>query len=364
MQSGTSTSSGAGPENQIYMPSDTNLFFLLKGDHPTLPGAEVKAIMEAEGVRYASKPGAPQVLRCQAEPESSRAVANRAYYTRLCAGELSVSRDNPEAALSALRDVDFRKQLKPGECFNVSLRRVRRSTPDVDLHSFRHRIIRLIQNQTRSELHLDRPDVKFIGVFSRGIFYFGRVFAEAARRFGDRRARRRPFFHPSTLQPKLAGCMVNLTRIRPPESLLDPFCGAGAILIEAAVLGCHPIGMDLSSLMVEGSRKNLIHFGVGPYDLVAGDARRLPLQEVGAIATDPPYGRIASTHGVFVKELYQGFLCGAADLLSDGGYLCIAAPHVLQVSELAREAGFKHYESHLIPVHDSLIREVAVFRRM
>lgn len=345
------------------MSSHTDLFFLLKGDHPTLPRAEVEAIMEAEGFLYDSKPGGPQILRCWAEPESGRAVMKRAYYTRLCAEELSVSEDEPTAILSVLRAVDFRNQLKPGERFKLSLRRIRRSVTDIDLKRLRHDINRLIQNKTKAEIHLERPNVKFMGVFSGSSFYFGQILAEENRRFGERMAGRRPFFHPSTLQPKLAGCMVNLARVRPPEPLLDPFCGAGAILIEAALLGCHPLGMDISSLMVEGSKQNMIHFGVGPLNLLVGDARRLPIREIGAVATDPPYGRIASTHGSDVEELYRGFLDGIVDLLRDGGYLCIAAPHALQISELATEAGFKQHESHLIHIHDSLTREVSVFRR-
>lgn len=345
------------------MSSDPNLFFLLKGDHPTLPAAEVEAILGAEEIRYNPSPGAPQVLRCRAAPGSGAALARRAYYTRLCAEELSASDGGSEAALSAVGEVDFSRVLKPCERFRVSLRRVRRSAPDVELHGFRDRIVKLIKNRAGADLDLGRPDVKFLGLFSGGGFYFGRVLFEVERRLGERRASRRPFFHPSTLQPKLAGCMVNLTRVRPPEPLLDPFCGAGALLVEAGALGCRPLGMDLSPAMVEGSRENLTHFDSGPYDLTVGDARRLPLRGVGAVATDPPYGRAASTRGSDVEGLYHGFLNGVAEILSPGGHLCVAAPRSLRVPDLARGAGFKHVESHLIPVHGSLTREVAVFRR-
>jgi len=341
-----------------------SLFFLLKGDHPTLPAAEVEAIMEAEGFPYAPRQGAPQVYRCRAVPLSAAAVARRAYYTRLYAEELTVSSDEPSSILSALAEIDFGGFLGPGERFRVSLRRLRGSAPDVDLAGLRGRIIRLIRSRTKAVLDLERGDVRFVGLLSGGGFYFGRVLAEVERRLEGRRASRRPFFHPSTLQPKLAGCMVNLTRVRPPGRLLDPFCGAGALLIEAGVIGCRPVGLDLSPAMVEGSRRNLAHFGVAPCDLVVGDARRLPLREFDAVATDPPYGRIASTRGVDVEDLYRAFLGGAADLLRPGRYLCVAAPRALRVGEMARGTGFKHVESHLIPIHGSLTREVAVFRRV
>jgi len=346
------------------MPLDSNLFFLLKGDHPTLPEAEVKSIFEAEEYPYITKPGAPQILRCRAEPDAGRAVTERAYYTRLCVEEFFASKNEPSAILSAFRDIDFTNHLKHGERFKVILRRVRRSAIDVELRRLMHRLGRLIQNQTKAELKLKSPDVNFIGVFSGGGFYFGRIIAESERRLGERRAGLRPFFHPSTLQPKLAGCMVNLARVRPPQTLLDPFCGAGAILIEAAHLGCRPQGLDISASMVEGSRQNLFHFGVDVFDLMVGDARRLPLYEVGAVATDPPYGRISSTRGSDVEQLYREFLHGIAERLRSGSHLCLAAPHALQATDLAGDAGFKQNESHLIHVHDNLTREVSVFRRM
>lgn len=344
------------------MPSDTSLFFLLKGDHPTLLKAELEAIMEAERIPYTPRPGAPQISRCRAPLESAAAVTRRAYYTRLCAEELTASIDEPRAVLSALREIDFGSRLGQGERFGVRLRRIQGSAPDVDLHGLRGGIIRLIRNRTGAELDLEGPDVRFVGLLSGGRFYFGRVLAEVGDGLGERRASRRPFFHPSTLQPKLAGCMVNLTRVRPPEPLLDPFCGAGALLIEAGLLGCHPVGVDLSPRMVEGAGRNLSHFGVASH-LIVGDARRLPLTQFGAVATDPPYGRIASTRGADVEDLYLEFMDRVADLLASQGYLCLAAPRTLRVPELAEEPGFKHVESHLIPIHDRLTREVAVFRR-
>lgn len=305
----------------------------------------------------------PQVLHCLAAAGSGSAVVRRAYYTRLCAEESCSSDDSPVDILSSIREVNFEMHLKPGERFRVSLRRVRGSSPEADLRSLREHIVNIIRRQTRAELSLHGPGVRYAGILSGGGFYFGRVMGEEKKRLERRRARRRPFFHPSTLQPKLAGCMVNLTRVRPPEAILDPFCGAGALLMEALALGCRPLGMDLSTVMVEGSGKNLEHLSEGFYDLMVGDARRLPIREVGAVVSDPPYGRAASTHGTDIKGLYKAFFNGVADLISARGFICVAAPKSLCVSGLAEEEGFRRVESHLAPVHGSLIREVAVFRR-
>jgi len=345
------------------MSLDVPLFFLLKGDHPTLPEAEVRAIMEAEGYDYNLKRGAPQILRCRATLQSCEAVSRRALYTHICAEEIFNSEDREAAIISAIREVNFKKLLEPGERFSLRIRRVRGSSPDINIAGLRNDIGKLIKTQTRASLNLDRPKVKFLGVFSKGEFFFVKILYEVKGRPMERRAKNREFFHPSTLQPKLAGCMVNLTRVKPPQPLLDPFCGSGAILIEARVLGCSPIGMDISSAMAMGSMRNLGNFNENFHGLVVGDARRMPFLEISAIATDPPYGRTSSTRGVKVADLYNDFLNEVSEHLTKGGYLCMGSPRALKVTEVAKEAGFKPVESHLIPVHDNLTRDVAVFRR-
>jgi tRNA G10 N-methylase Trm11 len=62
------------------------------------------------------------------------------------------------------------------------------------------------------------------------------------------------------LPPKLAQIMINLTGVRSDEEtprLLDPFCGTGVILQEAALMGFAIYGTDLSEKMIRYSRDNL-----------------------------------------------------------------------------------------------------------
>lgn len=60
------------------------------------------------------------------------------------------------------------------------------------------------------------------------------------------------------LPPKLAQILINLCGDLPAGSvLLDPFCGTGVVLQEAALMGYKPYGTDLSERMVEYSERNL-----------------------------------------------------------------------------------------------------------
>ena len=60
------------------------------------------------------------------------------------------------------------------------------------------------------------------------------------------------------LPPKLAQILINLCGKLPEGArVLDPFCGTGVILQEAAIMGYIPYGTDLNERMVEYSNKNL-----------------------------------------------------------------------------------------------------------
>ena len=69
-------------------------------------------------------------------------------------------------------------------------------------------------------------------------------------RFDERRMHFNPAPHPSSLHPRLARAFVNLTGISKGE-LYDPFCGAGGILIEAALCGFIAVGSDIDPIPEE-----------------------------------------------------------------------------------------------------------------
>ena len=59
------------------------------------------------------------------------------------------------------------------------------------------------------------------------------------------------------LPPKLARMMVNMAETKATQTILDPFCGTGVVLQEAALLGYDVVGTDLSEKMVDYARINL-----------------------------------------------------------------------------------------------------------
>ncbi|MBD3311825.1 MAG: methyltransferase domain-containing protein [Candidatus Magasanikbacteria bacterium] len=60
------------------------------------------------------------------------------------------------------------------------------------------------------------------------------------------------------LPPKLARILINLSKADTKDILLDPFCGSGTILMEAAAMGFKKIyGTDISQKAVDDTRRNL-----------------------------------------------------------------------------------------------------------
>ena len=342
-----------------------NLFFVVSGEHPTLPSSEIKAILEAEGLSYSVRKQSFKLLSLEAQLEALQKVNFRSSMCETCGIELFECKGDLKEILSKINETDFSKVMAENESFAVRIKRTAGTSKDLRRDILEERIGEAILKATRSTfVNLKRPDRVFLGVLSEGRFVLGVMIHSRQRgSIATRRPRRRPVFHPATMPPKLARCMVNLARPKRTQLLLDPFCGIGGILIEAGLVGCRVVGCDIKLEMVKGCLRNLEFFRVSPLGLVRADARNPPFGPVNCIATDPPYGKSASTLGLTTVDLLKGFFNSAADLLVKDGFLCVASPKTVDVSEFGGEAGLELLESHYVYVHRSLTREIAVFRK-
>jgi len=150
-------------------------------------------------------------------------------------------------------------------------------------------------------------------------------------RFLEREPQRKPAFHPTTLKPKLARALINLSRAGEGNVLLDPFCGAGSVLIEAGILGINTIGSDFDDEMIVRAKKNLIFYKIKKHKTLIGDATGLEgileKESVDAIATDLPYGRSSRASTKDLSKLYEKFLSSAYFVLKKNKYLAFLYPN-------------------------------------
>jgi len=112
-------------------------------------------------------------------------------------------------------------------------------------------------------VNLVKPKTEFHFYFDKNQVYCGLLIDKMQEPFEKRKAHLRPILHPSSLHPRLARCLVNLTgAISTQSTIVDPFCGTGGILIEAGLMDFRVIGYDIDDLMLKFADKNLKHFKV------------------------------------------------------------------------------------------------------
>jgi len=344
----------------------TRLFFLLSGEHPTLPFSELKAILEAEGFKYKIVGKLRQIMRIETDSESVESIVRRAALTRVCSIELTYCEATAEEILKKVRLAPLEDFLGKNETFVVRVRRIGESSLQLEGNQLERKLGAVVLRKVKgARVRLTNPDKTFFGVITDTKFVFGLKIAEIAPKpFVERRPRKRPFFHPSSMQSKLARCMVNLAQPKRGELVLDPFCGTGSMLIEAGLISCRVVGFDAQRRMVRGSLKNLLHYCIQPEGMVVADAKNLPVTRVDCIVTDPPYGRSASTLGQETRQIVVDFLSRAEAHIKKGNRVCMASPKSVRIGKLGKELGFKHLESHFVYIHRSLTREIAVLERV
>jgi tRNA (guanine10-N2)-dimethyltransferase len=341
------------------------LFFLLSGENETLPVAELTAILEAENCTFEITEKLDQLVRLKANPSSLYAVHRRAAYTMTSALELFTCQAEENTIMKTAEHTDFTTVLNPGESFAVRIKRIKEHSKNVRTVPLEAKLGKhILNNSLKAKVNLKTPDKTFLGILTDNRIVFGLKQTEIqTKTFSERRPRKKPFFHPSAMPSKLARCMVNLARAHAGDTVLDPFCGTGSVMIEAALIGCHVLGLDIQRRIIVGCRENLKHFSVNPEGLAVADSRKLPLTRIDYLVTDPPYGKSASTMKSTTKQIVEGVLGSAHSLIRKGQRICIASPKTLNIAKLGTEIGYKHLESHFAYVHRTLTREVAVFQK-
>ena len=355
---------GSVAESLQQSSQQSRLFFVLSGEHDSLPAAEVQAILESAGMGSGNVERSYRLLTLDSSVMGLRFVSERSLMYDSCGVELGRCGAEEGEIRGLVENLPLEELTLNRSSFAVRSVRlggvnkpIRRVGLEKDVGSMVKAIV------PRLNVRLRDPEVTFICILFGDSFLIGlSSYSKPSGLIAPRRPRKRPIFHPSTMPPKIARCMINLARATPGGTFADPFSGVGGIMIEAAVIGCRVVGVDADVRMLRGARRNLSYFGLDSLGFLNGDARRMPFQPVDAIATDPPYGRGSSTMGSKVASLVEDFLMGVKSSLKRGRHLCISAPVEVGVEDYARDAGLRVRERHLARVHRSLTRQFVVIQ--
>ncbi len=201
-----------------------------------------------------------------------------------------------------------------------------------------------------------------------------------------------------SIPPRLAKILLNLAHARPDATVLDPFCGVGAIVQEAALLGCKAWGTDRSRPIIEDCKENLAWLA-SRYPLKhepavrVGYANKLPFPDnsIDAIATESDMGpplkhrpnpAVAKKIVKSLGAMYTSFLYEGLRVLRPGGRLVVVTPRFLgrkwdlgiDVAALAQRFGGRRLDPlpalvpHSLPLLDfterhRTIREISVVEK-
>jgi tRNA (guanine10-N2)-dimethyltransferase len=341
----------------------TRLFFLVSGEHESLPFAEIRAILEAQNTSFTETSIFPRVLCLDSEIQNGWLVANKSSMTKICGLELFRCEMDEKKIHTCLKEVPYDDYVMEGQSFAVRVKAVGPSR--INTMDLEKEIGSTIFNRVKSpRVDLVKPDRFFLGLLINTTLIFGVKLVEVnSRQFMDRSPNKRPFRHPSTMSPRLARCMVNLARGKPGSWVLDPFCGAGSMLIEAGCLGYCILGSDIKVKMVKGSVLNLRYYEIPFNGLIVSDARSLPFERVNCIITDTPYGRAASTLGLSPKTLITEFLSNARSILLKGGYIVLGLANDSMWKEIALNLGYDFIEQYYVREHKNLTREILIIKK-
>lgn len=330
------------------------LIFELSGEHESLPKAELIGCLEAEEIEFSIEEEDHGVLVLDAPELNIEEMKGRLALTHYIQNHLFSCEGDELLTLNT--------QFEIGEgSFAVRAKRRKRYHENLDLKAVEGIVADNVKGD--NEVDLSDPDIE-IRVIISGRCHVGKKLAKIDRgEFESRKVQFRPYFSPVSLHPRLARALVNLSRVKKAQDLLDPFCGTGGVLIEAGLMGVKPIGSDIDKRMVDGCQKNLSSLNIDDAELFCSDIREVAnvVGEVDAIATDPPYGRSATTNREEISSLYNRAFETFTKVLKPGGYVSILLPDKESIDIGENHLSLK--ESYAMRVHKSLTRNFCVYRK-
>jgi tRNA (guanine10-N2)-dimethyltransferase len=263
-------------------------FFILSGQHPELAKDELVSISKSydETTTY-SKESRLVIIKSAAQWEK---IAKRATFVRTSGTIVSTLDDLLDTKLHLLKPKTFACRV-----INLSSKRINKGEMEIEAGT-------ILKERWGSTVSLSNPQVTVYLIVTNQKKYLGYADATIPER------PKKKIKYPTELDWKLARCMVNLSQLKKGNTICDPFCGTGTILLEAESMGISSIGIDFDGKMCDIAKKNLVANG---YDSKIINSTYHDVQKIkdkiDCIVTDIPYGT-ASKSSISPKKLILDFL--------------------------------------------------------
>ena len=346
-------------------------YALLSGLHPTLPKAELRAILEAEKYRYYRVVAELDQLVIYELDRSSRGIARRSGLIHETGRVLAISDAEEGELLKSIESIEWDGILDSDDRVRVELRRLRGYAEKQLPHEAEYRVAKkldtILPSCCRARVTPRNPTKYLRIIVTEGVAIIGlREDIQPKKLLSQHKPRSRPFYYPGSLDPKIGRLFVNLSRASVGRIYLDPFCGTGGFAVEAKTMGIESICGEIVYKLTRGAKINIEAYRGPPADVIQWDADSIPLRDesIDSIGTDPPYGRSVSTRGRSTAKLLEEFLIEAERILRKKGYIATALPHWIDHENLLdKTSELKYIEIHYMKVHRSLTRKILVVKK-
>lgn len=333
------------------------LLFELSKEHPILPKDEILSCLKTENVGYNITESNENILIINGKITGKKImrIAERLSFTYFIDKLLFYC----FPSLEEIKNCAIKNTIKVDGSIAINYKN---RSSSVDSQPI---IRKLAKEYTKNrKVNLNNPDLQMRVVITDSSAYVGLQICEINRtQFEKRKVQYRPFFSPISLHPKFARVLVNLSKVKENEKLLDPFCGTGGILLEAGLIGVKIIGSDVEEKMIEGCKKNLDFYNINNYELYCSDVGKINklITEVDAVVTDLPYGKSTTTKGENINKLYIRTFENIANVLKKNRLAVIGLSNEEMISVGKNYFTFlKKYE---YKVHRSLTRYFIVYQK-
>ena len=335
----------------------TKFFFIFSGDLPKLGYSELKAILEIYNIDYKVLCLENQFCLISFKNFNEKYLIffkRLAYCKTFAQLILSFSEDESESFMTfSMHDL-----FNSAKSFAV--RRISVNTKKLNINYESIIGSKIKQLYPKFIVNLNDPELIFIIFCINDSIFVGLEFYDHSNRWSDRRPRSRPFFLPFSLYPKLSRALVNLSRIKEEQLLIDPFCGTGSIGIESCMMNVNFIGIELKHWICIGASKNFSHFNLQNWFISQADSLKIPLYEANSVVTDLPYGITSSNlyknHEDFLIYIFHEI----SSILHKGSFFVFMCPKSWKIPDTNY---FILVEKHEIFVHRNLTRVIHVLKR-
>ena len=324
-------------------------FFELSGESKDMPAAEAAKCIEAESKGTVTSTG-PGYITAAFEKEHLDAIADRIALTHSIGRYLGSYDPSEVENISNI-------VLSEGT-FAIRAKRFNGMMKDVDSQKLINVVGKLLSKH--NDVNLKEPEIVVRMQMCDKVHLYVEERTIDSGSFERRKVSERPFFSPISLHPKYARTLINLTGIKRGSTVLDPFCGTGGIVIEAANMGMNVIASDFDEEMIIGCRENMDFYGLQleDYEVLDIDDIAERFGKVDAIVTDPPYGRSTRTGGENASEIHSRAMASMPNAITNDGGVGLILPYEMSSDSMRLEGVYKQH------VHGSLSRYYHVFKNI